>query len=157
MKGFILTSNAWHPYIQTMVTDVPGGSVDFTSAPNGAGTVIISGSVSATLNTYGTTYGYVGTPPSNWNVQIRVYDPDVNDYYYSLGLPAIVSGDSGKVLTNNGTSASWIDGVRVYTDSVVFPTRSSTPVTSWTAGQVYYDTSMSKLRCYNGSTWVDLF
>jgi hypothetical protein len=107
MKGFILTSSAWHPYIQTMVTDVPGGSVDFTSAPNGSGTIIVSGSVSATLNTYGTTYGYVGTPPSNWNVQIRVYDPDVNDYYYSVGPIGVATVDDTSNWFATGIDGYW--------------------------------------------------
>lgn len=45
-------------------------------------------------------------------------------------------------------------GAKVMTTSQYLPT---TAPTSPSAGQVYYDSGTNKLRCYNGSTWNDLF
>lgn len=83
MKGFVLTANAWHPFISTLCSNAPGGAVDFTSAPNGSGTIIVSGDMASSLNTYGTTYGYVGTPPANLNVQINIFLPENNASYFT--------------------------------------------------------------------------
>lgn len=43
---------------------------------------------------------------------------------------------------------------KVMTTSQYLPT---TAPASPSAGQVYYDSGTNKLRCYNGSTWNDLF
>lgn len=45
-------------------------------------------------------------------------------------------------------------GVKTMTTALFFP---ATLPASPTAGQVCYDSATSKLRCYNGSTWNDLF
>jgi hypothetical protein len=84
MRGFVLSSNAWHPNIVTTVTDSPAGAIDFTAAPNGSGTIIINGSMSAALNTYAATVGYAGTPPNKLNVQINIYDPDTSDSVFNV-------------------------------------------------------------------------
>jgi hypothetical protein len=57
----------------------------------------------------------------------------------------------------SGTNEAVEETFRVRTNrSVNFKPRSAEPV-SPSAGDVYYDSDTNKLRCYNGTTWNDLF
>jgi len=70
------------------------------------------------------------------------------------------NGRSSRVVigtTDESVSQSPVDRFYVKeTGSVVYIPLASAP-SSPTAGEVYYDSGTNKLRCYNGTTWNDLF
>ena len=79
------------------------------------------------------------------------------------GVGAIIDahggGLSGEVSVDiwAGTNGSLVGGVTVkYTGAVNFTPLNSAPSPA-AAGDVYYDSSTNMLRCYNGTTWNDLF
>ena len=60
----------------------------------------------------------------------------------------------------NGGGFRWYQGtterLRIKSNGSVRYTPMATPASA-EAGDVYYDSSTNKLRCYNGTSWNDLF
>lgn len=67
-------------------------------------------------------------------------------------LVANALGDVRKELRGN-QAAMTVDALTVQTVRFTPQTVPSSPV----AGLTYYDSGTNKLRCYNGTTWNDLF
>jgi hypothetical protein len=56
----------------------------------------------------------------------------------------------------SGSNGNVVGGVSVLPSGAVNFTPIATPATA-AAGDVYYDSSTNKLRCYDGTNWNDLF
>jgi len=90
---------------------------------------------------------------------------DGTNLVQAAGIAAVVDGAPGtndmpgrlELATSPDGSASPVTRVRIKsTGSVNFVPLSSDPAGA-AAGDVYYNSSTNKLRCYNGTSWNDLF
>ena len=78
-------------------------------------------------------------------------------------IPSL-SGNSGKVLSNNGTALNWtapVTDINQLTDSshllasnIVVPTTSTAP-SSPSTGQLWYSTTAGRMYIYYENAWID--
>lgn len=182
MKGFVFGQPGTlvrNVHLDTQVVNCPGGAIDVTYLdPLGAGQLCVSGYIQDNLKTVATglqTYGFVGAIPPYYNTSFTVLGVEnsfaLAKFADSLEIRAGTASfptlrKHGDVNTGlyfpaddmvgvaaNGGAVAIFNGDK----SITLGTRSGVPVTTWTEGLIYYDTSTHKLRCYNGASWVDLF
>jgi hypothetical protein len=78
LKGFLIgtaSHTTFYPNIVTNVINCPNGTVDFTFAGNLGGNVQIVGYIDSLIQTVTTgqnTFGFVGTLPSSYNIDLRI-------------------------------------------------------------------------------------
>lgn len=175
-KGFTFGPNAWYPMIIANVVNCPKGAIDFTNVGNLGGYIVIFGHLDAAIQTGATgesTYGFQGSVPSSFSVNVRIVG--VGNNYSAQQLPESVSFADGNAsfpsirrasdITTGMFFASNKVGIavggaeifKVGPDYVSLPPRSSTPVSTWFAGMAYFDTTLNKGRVYDGTAWQNLW
>jgi hypothetical protein len=90
----------------------------------------------------------------------QIYRNSANEMYvnYSGTGHTILGNATGNVSINAGTNPGYkldVGGNARFSNKVNY-TPIATP-SSPSAGDVYYDSTSNKLRCYNGTSWNDLF
>jgi hypothetical protein len=112
----------------------------------GAGGVVSSATGSTELNLTSNIY-YDGT-----NSRYRVTGAGVQQYFDSNGNILFITYPSASA----GSVATGTERMRIKANGSVRYQPMATPASA-ESGDVYYDSSTNKLRCYNGTTWNDLF
>lgn len=104
-------------------------------------------------------------------VLVSSRDNAANKFVSDATLMTVLAGSSAgpeiRAKWNSGSSDRYlsigsVDNLASYTERIKFDDNGwrfmpTTAPWSPAAGHVYYDTSTNKLRCYNGTTWNDLF
>jgi hypothetical protein len=154
----------------TFLLDVNGTarvSDNLTVSKNqNAGTFI---NISNTTNNTASGAGLVLTSNSSHEFQIYKYSLSTSGYKILASSDAIIfnnggSGDiaifndfgTGKIKFATGSSSTVQFSLKP-SGSIRFHPMATPPILTTEAGDVYYDSSTNKLRCYNGTSWNDLF
>lgn len=86
--------------------------------------------------------------------QVRVTSGDgLQSGALHLTTGAASAGDSGSMFLTCGTATGTRGRIVMVADFLQLPRQSSEPATVTTSGAVFYDTSIDKIKVYNGSTW----
>lgn len=174
LKGFTFGANSARPFILTAVRNCPGGAIDFTNLGNDIGYIVIIANLDVPLQAAGTK-GFLGVPPGSVNFVLQstgysdaglanIQRSQTTAVAGTESFPAFVSVKSpatGLFFPNEhhaAISAFGTEAIRVMRDSVIcLKPRSGTPSSDpWEEGMMYYDTSVKKMRFYNGSAWIDM-
>jgi hypothetical protein len=151
-------------YIREFLCDCPDTTINMFGSVQTAGYTMTVGGANTKLFTYGTRLE--GTVTYNVNAQREPL------YTNNLGITPILTGAGlQKGYIGAGTSSIEIVGDtgisidlgssgalnnKVKSNGAFNFVPKTTPSTP-SAGDTYYDSGTNKLRCYNGSTWNDLF
>jgi hypothetical protein len=110
---------------------------------------ILSGNVVAVNSDSGGVVIQTGSTPSGNNTgAIDIRTSNVGG--------AGVSGDIGLNVGNSSNDINHMGKITMQAQAVSFPQHATAPSTP-AEGDCYYDTVLHKLRCYDGSTWNNLF
>lgn len=178
LKGFVFGTNAHRPYIKASIRNCPKGVIDFTNLPTTrGGSIELYGTLDPELLsgvTGESTYGYQGTPPTNFDLNIRVFGGVDNAYSIrtlnseagfvdgSAAFPSVARISDrtlGMFFEANkiGFAVGGTERFSIGSDHIMLPKRSSTPASTWVSGMAYYDTTLNKGRVYDGSSWQNLW
>lgn len=174
MKGFVFGASAFYPFIQCAVRNCPKGVVDFTNVGNLGGVIQINGALDLVLQTAQTgetTFGFQGSVPSSFRVNI--YTTGVGSAYAVNQMPAPEQHFSGaanfpSIVGRTDITSGLFFGVNfaalsgggeeairaVRNNCIKFTGRDTTPTTEpWVEGLAYYDNVLHKLRVFDGTAW----
>lgn len=179
LKGFLLGSpsrSIQNPRIECTVLDCPKGVVSFDNIGPGGGIIKINGQITYPSLVPGSV-GFSGSIPGAYDIALAVPQVESAHTIHQLPYPGMwvrpgsesfpslsaqTAQNSGLFWPSGSTMglvAAGSEALRILGDRAVkFVGRSGPPSSiSWEAGMVYFDTSTNKLRCFNGSAWMDLF
>ena len=156
--------------VSTFALDVNGtarvSDILTVSKNQNAGTYI---NISNTTNNIASGAGLVLTSNSAHEFQIYKYSLSTSGYKILASSDAIIfnnggSGDiaifndfgTGKIKFATGSSSTVQFSLKP-SGSIRFHPMATPPALTTEAGDVYYDSFTNKLRCYNGTSWNDLF
>lgn len=95
LKGFVLGSAGRaisDPTIIDFLQDAPGGLVNFVNVVSNSGKIDVRGYLSWWLQASNTTYGYTGTPPVNFDLNIRNFGASNNVQWHQIPDGVLLAG-----------------------------------------------------------------
>jgi hypothetical protein len=143
----------------TSSTNVLAITGDINATKTGTtGTTTLStkiGSIGGVFRTYGSSFAVASLAST------AAFGPDGASGLVIFTNSSAPSGGTGSLSIRGGGYDSGAEILFIDKDGAKYKNKvnyvpMSTPATA-NAGDVYYDSSTNKLRCYNGTTWNDLF
>lgn len=174
LKGFVFGPSAFRPFIVCAVNNTPKGVIDFENLGNFGGSITIIGSLALSLQTGSTgesTFGFQNIPPSSVSVNLTTIGFSANgsviNFVSPVSFPDGTAGfpsvrprtdiTTGLFFGTNfaGLSVRGLEAFRALRDNCVrIAPRSAPPVNEpWVEGNIYYDSSLHKLRVFDGTAW----